>query len=80
MAASNAERYVVLKGGLALPIDPILLALELEKRGFSMAKEEPDTLNVQPYQRRTADDCARIKRWKPHLLALLTYVPPEAVQ
>jgi hypothetical protein len=50
------------------------------QRGFTLAKEEPDTLSVQPYQRLTRDDCARIRRWKPDLLALVSNVPSEAVQ
>jgi hypothetical protein len=80
MAASNSDRYVLLPGGLALPVEPILLAMELEDRGFSLTKEEPDTLSVQPYQRLTREDCTRIRRWKAHLLALVSYVPPEALQ
>ena len=80
MGASDSDRYVLLPGGLALPVEPILLAMELEDRGFTLRKEEPDTLSVQPYQRHTREDCTRIRRWKPHLLALVSYVPPEAVQ
>ena len=77
---AGSDRFVLLKGGLALPIEPILLALELEERGFTMTKEEPDTLSVQPCQRLTRDDCRRIRRWKPHLLAIVSYQPPEIIQ
>ena len=77
MASSDHhDRYVVLKGGLALPVEPLLLALELEERAFTLRRESEDMLSVQPYQRLTADDCARIKRWKRQLLALVDYQPP----
>jgi hypothetical protein len=76
--ASNRTRYVVLRGGLALPLEPILLALELEERGFGLTRDG-DVLSVQPYERLTRDDCQRIRRWKLHLLALIDYVP-ESVQ
>ncbi len=77
MAASEA-RFVVLRGGLALPVAPLLLALELEQRGFSLMKEEPDILVVQPFECLTRDDCARIRRWKPHLLAIVSHQPEVA--
>ena len=80
MAGSDSDRYVLLPGGLALPVEPILLAMELEDRGFTLTREEPDTLSVQPYQRLTREDCTRIRRWKHHILSLLDYTPPVAVQ
>ena len=40
-----SDRYVLLKGGLALPVEPILLALQLEERGFSL-RNEGETLIV----------------------------------
>jgi hypothetical protein len=80
MASSNTDRYVTLKGGPTLPVEPIMLALELEERGFRMTREGDDTLSVQPYERLTREDCTRIRRWKYYLLALLDYTPPEHVQ
>jgi hypothetical protein len=75
-----SDRFVILQGGLALPVEPIMLALELESRGFSMTREQDGVLNVQPYQRLTREDCTRIRRWKHHILSLLDYTPPVAVQ
>ena len=75
--ACSEGRYVVLKGGLALPIEPILLALELEERGFMLARHGEDILSVQPHEKLTPDDCARIRRWKRHLLAVVSYSAPE---
>jgi hypothetical protein len=72
MAVSDV-RYVTLKGGPTLPVEPILLALELEQRGFRMTREDGDVLNVQPHERLTAEDCQRIRRWKTHIITLLDY-------
>jgi hypothetical protein len=73
------DRYVVLKGGPVLPVEPMLLALDLEERGFTMTRDEGAVLSVQPYQRLTPEDCAAIRRWKWHLLSIVDYVP-EATQ
>jgi hypothetical protein len=82
MANSESPRFVQLQGGPILPIEPCVLALDLEARGFRMTKEPDDVLSVQPWQKLTAEDVAAIWRWKLHLLALLDYVPPgpEALQ
>ena len=77
--AGSEDRFVVLKGGLTLPVEPILLAPELEEHGFKITREEQDTLSVQPYQQLTRTDCARIRRWKSHLLAIGIYTPPEVI-
>jgi hypothetical protein len=73
------DRFVQLKNGPVLPAEPILLALDLEARGFTLTRLEDDVLSVQPYQRLSRQDCADIKRWKLHLLAIVDYVP-EVVQ
>ena len=69
MAAS--DRFVVLRGGRALPIEPLLLALELEDRGFRL-RCEGESLFVQPADRLTPTDRQRIRRWKRHLIAVIT--------
>jgi hypothetical protein len=80
MAMDASERqFVTLAGGLVLPVEPCVLALDLEARGFHMTREAGDVLSVQPYQRLTREDCAALRRWKWHVLALLDYTPP-AVQ
>lgn len=78
MAASEGG-YVLLAGGLCVPLEPFLLALELEARGFTV-RRDGDALIVQPHDQLTADDCRRIRRWKPHLIALLEYRAPERPQ
>src|SRR5688500_297863 len=71
--SSEGNQYVTLKGGLALPLESIRLALELEERGFHLSREGIDTLVVRPHEQLTAHDCTRIRRWKWHLLALVDY-------
>lgn len=73
-----SDRYVSLRGGLVVPVDPYMLLFELEDAGFSLSRDG-DVLVVRPHQRLTPELCARIRRWKHHLLALLAYVasPPE---
>jgi hypothetical protein len=74
-----SERYVSLTSGLVLPVEPCLLALDLEARGFTLTREHDDVLSVQPHQRLTPEDCVAIRRWKLHLLAIVDYVH-EATQ
>ena len=74
---SESERLVQLQGGLVVPVEPLLLLLELEQRGFRLEREGDDTLVVRPYDRLTRVDCDRIRRWKSHLLALIAYTPPR---
>ena len=78
--SDGAAKYVVLRGGLTLPVEPILLALELEERGFTLTRMDDNVLSVQPHQRLTPDDRGRIRQWKHHLLAVVDYVAPEIVQ
>lgn len=73
--AAASDGYVVLRGGLSLPLAPVLLALELEARGFALTLDG-DALLVQPGSKLTQEDAARIRRWKRHLLAVLTYESP----
>jgi hypothetical protein len=73
MAASD---YVLLRGGLAVPVAPVLLLLDLEMRGFSLSREGDDIL-VRPFSKLTEDDKRQLKAWKQHVLALISYVAPE---
>ena len=77
--AADCDRYVVLKGGLALPIAPVLLALDLERRGFTLERDDQDIF-ISPYSKLTDDDRSNLKAWKQHVLALIDYVQPERVQ
>jgi hypothetical protein len=76
---ADSDRFVLLKGGLALPIAPVLLVLELERRGFKLERDDQDIF-VSPFSKLTDDDRCNLKAWKQHVLALIDYVQPEAVQ
>jgi hypothetical protein len=78
--ASSCAGYIMLAGGLALPVQAVQLALELEERGFQMSREGAYTLVVKPHEYLTDNDCLRIRRWKWHLLALLDYGESQLVQ
>lgn len=68
----SASSFVVLRGGLALPIEPVRLLLDLEAAGFQLSRDGDDIL-VRPFSRLQADDVRALKLWKAHVLALLDY-------
>jgi hypothetical protein len=78
MSAESEDRYVALKGGLVVPVAPVLLLLELEAKGFRLSRDGEDIL-VSPFSKLTEYDKRSLKLWKPHVLALLDY-EAEAVQ
>ena len=73
---SDVSDFVVLKGGLAVPVAPVLLLLGLEARGIRVARDG-DQLTVCPGQELTGQECQQIRQWKLHLLTLVDYRPPE---
>ena len=70
--SADCERYVLLRGGLALPVEPVFLLLELEARDFQLSRDGDDIL-VRPFSKLTDDDKRYLKLWKRHILALLDY-------
>jgi hypothetical protein len=76
MPGASESRYVTLRGGLALPLAPLLLALDLEARGFRL-EADGDVIIITPYSRLTDEDRRQLTLWKPHVLALLGYHAPE---
>lgn len=73
-----SEGYVLLRGGLALPVVPVLLAFDLEARGVSLSRDGDD-LVVWPLSSLTDEDKLALRSWKYHIFALLAYTV-EAVQ
>jgi hypothetical protein len=69
------QRYVTLKGGPTLPVEPVLLALDLEARGFRMVPDNGDIL-ITPFSKLTPEDCRQIRRWRQHVLTILNYEAP----
>ncbi len=72
------ERYVCLAGGLALPLEPVLLLLDLERRDFRLSRDGEDIL-IRPFSKLTDDDKQHLKLWKGHVLALLDYEADSAL-
>jgi hypothetical protein len=74
-AASEAQRFVALHGGLVIPAEPLRLVLDLQARGFLLRPDGGD-LVVSPFRQLTAEDCRQLRRWKYHVLAVLQYEAP----
>ena len=75
-----ATAFVVLKGGLTLPLEALRLALALEDRGATFAVDGEDLVVDGPAGFLTEDDQLAIRRWKRHLMAIATYQPPETAE
>lgn len=76
--ATASERYVLLRGGMAVPVEPMLLLLGLEARGLQVSRAGLDLL-VRPPGQLTDGDRRALGRWKPHVLALVDYTPSEVM-
>ena len=79
---NDIDDLVILRGGLTLPLPAVELALDLERRGIRLWTEDGEVLFVGPPKQLTDDDRVALRRWKPHVLALLAYEAdsPERVQ
>jgi hypothetical protein len=75
-----AAAFVVLKGGLTLPLEALRLALALEDRGATFAIDGEDLVVDGPPGFLTEDDRIAIRRWRVHLKAIATYHPPEVLE
>ena len=63
MTALDSDRFVLLKGGLAVPIEPLRLLWDLEERGYTVQQDGNDLL-IQPGRTLTEDERAAIRRWR----------------
>jgi hypothetical protein len=71
-------QFVSLKGGLAVPLPALRLALDLEARGVPLSTDATHQFIVPPDDRLTPVDLAAIRRWPLHLGAIVEYRAPEA--
>ena len=70
--------FVLLRRGLTVPRAALRLLLDLEDRGLTLEADR-GTLVVSPSRLLTEEDRARIRWWKPHLLALVTYYDEKVI-
>lgn len=66
---------VTLRGGLTVPLAVLRALWDFEDRGLHFRLDGDDII-VGPRDRLTDNDRAQLRRWKAHVIALLTYVPP----
>ena len=79
-ALSGSSDFVMLKGGLTVPVAAIQFALDLESRGCELRLDGGDGLLVGPRERVTDADRDGIRRWRYHLRAILACGEQEMVQ
>ena len=75
---SSSEDYVLLAGGLAVPVEALNLALELEDREYTLVAEGDRFRVVGPRGQKpllSEIHKAMITRWKAHLIAIVNYRP-----
>lgn len=81
-ALATSHRYVTLQpdavtgARLTLPVEPIQLAIDLERRGFRQWIAH-GAYQIEPTAGLSETDRARITRWRLHLAAIVGYEPPE---
>ena len=83
MSASASDivtAFVVLMGGLTVPLEALQLAWALEDRGATFEVEGDDLVIDGPLGFLTEDDRVAIRRWRLHLIAVATYHAPEVVE
>ena len=84
MNASASEgvvtAFVVLKGGLTVPLEVLQLAWAFEDRGATLAVDGEDLVVEGPSGLLTNEDRIAICRWRRHLRAIASYRVPEMVE
>jgi hypothetical protein len=75
----NASDFVILRSGLTLPLAAVRLALDLENRGLELTVEG-ESLAVGPRDRITDHDRTEIRRWRDHLIAIVSEAQRSAIQ
>lgn len=75
----SVSETVCLRGGFVIPVEAVVLALDLESRGCFI-EADGDGLLVGPPDRVTVDDCRAIRAHKQDLLRLVHYCETGGVQ
>ena len=76
MRATDTAPYVVLHGGLSVPLAALQVLWNLENRGFTLRVDD-GALIVSPRSQLTPEDDQAIRRHRNPLIALVRYEPPE---
>jgi hypothetical protein len=76
----NGSNYVTLAGGLTVPLAALQVLWALEDRGVQLQLEGTDGIVARPKQLLTDADRAEIRRYRWHVLAILSYQPKELSQ
>ena len=71
--------FVVLKGGLTVPLEALQLAWALEDRGATFAVDGEDLIVEGPRGVLTTEDRIAIRRWREQLKAIASYLASEVV-
>ena len=74
--ASEVIAFVVLKGGLTVPLEALQLAWSLEARGATVGVDGIDLIVEGPRGLLTDADQVAIRRWKRQLMAIAAYRAP----
>ena len=69
--------FVTLRNGPVVPVEALLLALDLEQRGVRLATDDNHQFVIPVDVRLTSDDHVAIQRWRHHLGAIVEYQAPE---
>lgn len=77
--AVHRGSFVLLRGGLTVPVDALILAWSLEHRGALLLVDHGDLVVDAPSGFLTDEDRGNIRRWRDHLKALVAYEPSEVV-
>ena len=78
--ASEVIAFVVLKGGLTVPLEALQLAWSLEARGATVGVDGIDLIVEGPRGLLTDADQVAIRRWKRQLMAIAAYRALEVVE
>lgn len=70
---SSDSKLLPLVNGPVVSVAAIDLLCDLEHRGIHIARQG-DALTVRPGSALTAEERAALAHWKPHILAMLSYM------
>ena len=72
--------FVVLKGGLTVPLEALQVAWSLEDRGATFDVEGSELVVDGPRSLLTDQDRTAIRRWREHLKAIASDQAPEVIE